>query len=77
MLTYSISASSPENKSQKYRTCCACAVCRGENGHCRSTRRQEKLASTGAEVLDIYNFLSLRVLESLIHTQSAEISRIL
>jgi len=53
-------------------------VCRGENGHCRSTRRQEKLASTGAEVLDtyIYNFLTLRVLESLIHIQSAEISRI-
>jgi len=50
-------------------------VCRGETGHCRSTRRQEKLSSTGAEVLGIHNFLSLRFLESLIHTQSAEISR--
>ncbi|GFG34074.1 hypothetical protein Cfor_04254, partial [Coptotermes formosanus] len=42
-LTFS-SSSSPENKSQRYRTC-ACSVCRGETGHCRTTRRQDKLAS--------------------------------
>ncbi|XP_033610266.1 uncharacterized protein LOC111871730 [Cryptotermes secundus] len=36
--------SSPEDKPLRSRTC-ACAVCRGETGHCRSSRRQEKMVS--------------------------------
>ncbi|KAJ9575476.1 hypothetical protein L9F63_007681 [Diploptera punctata] len=40
--------SSPEEKSQKSRSCCACAVCRGESNHCRTLRRHEKSLSVGS-----------------------------
>ncbi|KAJ4443400.1 hypothetical protein ANN_05068, partial [Periplaneta americana] len=40
--------SSPEDKPLRSRSCCACAVCRGESSHCRS-RRHDKLTSVGAE----------------------------
>jgi hypothetical protein len=59
-----VSASSPEDKTLRSRTC-ACAICRGETGHCRASRRHEKQVSVG-ELLLRLSFLLFYICSELL-----------